>query len=272
MSKKSRNELHDAFFEHHTPTGKVFDIFFFIMIIGSIGTIMMDSVPSLHAKYKVPFHTAEWVFTILFTIEYVLRLSLSGKPSKFVLSFFGIVDLNAIQPTYFSHLLPGVQAALILRSLRLLRIFRIFRLSIFLKELKFLSNALSSSLRKISIFFMFAFVIIIIMSSLMYLVEDPKNGFVSIPECIYWAIATITTVGYGDLVPTTPMGKIVANALMLIGYAIIAVPTSIITTEMALAVKSKDANLDTCKKCGKKGHDYDAAFCKYCGAKFETHA
>jgi voltage-gated potassium channel len=270
MSNKWRHKLHEAFFEHHTPTGRAVDIFFLFMILASIVVVMLDSVSSLHQQYKLQFHRAEWAFTILFSIEYLLRLSLSKKPLKFVFSFLGIVDLIAILPTYFTIFIEGSDPLLILRALRLLRIFRIFRLSDFLVDLKFLSRTLARSFRKISIFFMFAFVIVIIMASMMYIVEDPKDGFTSIPQCMYWAITTITTVGYGDLAPVTPLGKIVANIVMLIGYAIIAVPTGIITTEMALAIKSRESGHETCKSCNKGGHDHDAMHCKHCGAKFEV--
>jgi voltage-gated potassium channel len=269
MSNKLRHKLHDAFFEHHTPSGRVFDVFLLIMIIASITIVMLDSVPALHVKHKEIFHQAEWVFTVLFTIEYILRLTLSKKPFRFAFSFLGIMDLLSILPTYFTLFLTGTQPLLVLRALRLLRIFRIFRLSHFLTDLRFLSNALASSFRKISIFFMFALVIVIIMASIMYLVEKPEDGFTSIPQCIYWAITTVTTVGYGDLIPITPLGKVVANILMLIGYAIIAVPTGIITTEMAMAIKSRDTKHSFCKTCFGKGHDHDAAYCKHCGSKFE---
>ncbi|HPG12061.1 MAG TPA: ion transporter [Chitinophagaceae bacterium] len=270
MKDKLRRKLHQAFFEHSTPTGKAFDIFLMIMILTSITIVMLDSMPSLHVKHKHTFHSFEWFFTILFTIEYLLRASLAKRPMRFVFSFLGIVDLLAIMPTYFTLFLPGTQPLLVLRALRLLRIFRIFRLSHFLVDIKFLTSALTSSFRKISIFFLFALVVVIIMATVMYLVEKPEDGFTSIPKCIYWSVTTITTVGYGDIVPKTPMGMVIANILMMIGFAIIAVPTGIITTEMAIAIKSRDTNHEICRSCKKKGHDHDAIFCKHCGAKFEA--
>jgi voltage-gated potassium channel len=269
MKIKVRQKLYDAFFEHHTPTGKITDIALLLLIFASIVVVMLDSVPGLHIEYKNLFHQAEWVFTIIFTVEYILRLSLSARPVKFVFSFLGIVDLLAILPTYIAAFAGGIQSLLVLRALRLLRIFRIFRLSHFLNDLKFLTTALTASFRKIGIFFLFAFVIVILMGTLMYLVEDPADGFYSIPQCLYWAITTITTVGYGDLSPITPLGKVVANVLMLIGYAIIAVPTGIITTEMAIAIKSRETGRQACKSCKKSGHDPDAAYCKHCGTAFE---
>jgi len=269
MKEKWRHRLHDAFFEHETRTGKIFDIFLLVMILSSITIVMLDSMPSFHAKYSYEFHKIEWGFTLLFTIEYLLRASLSKKPLKFIFSFLGIVDLLAILPTYLAIFLKGTQPLLVLRALRLLRIFRIFRLSHFLNDLKFLTSALTSSFRKISIFFLFASVIVIIMATIIYMVEKPDDGFTSIPKCIYWAITTITTVGYGDIVPRTSSGMVIANILMMIGYAIIAVPTGIITTEMAIAIRSRETKHDVCKNCNEKGHDYDAKFCKHCGAKFE---
>ncbi len=270
MSKKWREKLNEAFFEADTPLGKLFDIFMLVMILASITVVLLDSMPSLHNRHQVLFHNLEWFFTILFTVEYILRATLSKKPTRFIFSFLGIVDLLAILPTYFTLFMPGTQPLLVLRALRLLRIFRIFRLSHFLNDLRFLTAAMASSFRKISIFFMFALVIVIIMASIMYLVEKPEDGFTSIPKCIYWSITTITTVGYGDLTPKTDLGMVVANILMLIGFAIIAVPTGIITTEMALAIKSRETKHDYCKTCFKKGHDYDAEYCKHCGAKFEN--
>jgi voltage-gated potassium channel len=270
MKIRIKDKVQEMVLGRNTYFGRAFDSVFLFMIIASIVVVMMDSVPSLHAVHKHTFHKIEWGFTILFTLEYATRVSLSKKPVKFVLSFLGIVDLLAIIPTYFTLFMPGTQPLLALRALRLLRIFRIFRLSHFIADIRFLSGALISSFRKISIFLMFALVIVIVMASIMYLVEKPEDGFTSIPKCIYWAITTITTVGYGDIVPVTTAGRFVANILMLIGFAIIAVPTGIITTEMAIAIKKRETKHDICKSCKKGGHDIDAAFCKHCGAKFET--
>jgi voltage-gated potassium channel len=269
MAATWKEKMYTAFFEHDSPTGKAFDVFFLFAIVASIVVVMLDSVPAYHQRYQPLFHLLEWIFTVLFSVEYILRLMLSKKPLKFAFSFLGIVDLLAILPTWATIFMPAVQPLLVLRAMRLLRIFRIFRLSHFLTDLRFLSGAMASSFRKISIFFMFSLVIVIIMASVMYLVEDPENGFTSIPQCIYWAVTTITTVGYGDLSPVTPMGKVIASILMLIGYAIIAVPTGIITTEMAIAIKSRETGHDICKSCKKTGHDHDAAYCKHCGEKFD---
>ncbi len=270
MRKRIHKTVHEVVIERNTFYGRIFDSTFLFMIIVSIIIVMLDSVPSLHAKHKLLFHKLEWGFTILFTIEYILRASLSKKPKKFIFSFLGIVDLLAIIPTYFTLFLPGTQPLLALRALRLLRIFRIFRLSHFIRDIRFLSGALINSFRKISIFLMFALVIVIVMASIMYLVEKPEDGFTSIPKCVYWAITTITTVGYGDIVPITTAGRLVANILMLIGFAIIAVPTGIITTEMAIAIRLRETKHEVCTNCGKKGHDINANFCNNCGTKFEV--
>ncbi|HSU29035.1 MAG TPA: ion transporter [Chitinophagaceae bacterium] len=271
MSSNIRKNLHEVVFETHTPSGRAFDIFLFICIFLSVIVVMLDSVPAYHVNYGIFFHRIEWAFTIIFTVEYLLRVILVKHPHKFIFSFLGIIDLVAILPTYLTLFIAGSQTLLILRALRLLRVFRIFRLSHFLVDIRFLSGALISSLRKIGIFFMGALVIVMLLGSVMYLVEDPKDGFTDIPQCIYWAITTITTVGYGDLIPHTPWGKFVANIVMLIGYAIIAVPTGIITTEMAIAIKSRDVGHDICQNCNKKGHDHDAQFCKHCGHQFPEH-
>jgi voltage-gated potassium channel len=265
-SQSWQAKLHEIIYESEKPEGKAFDIALLSCILISIIVVILDSVQSLHAKYGGLFYILEWVFTVIFTIEYILRLICIRRPLKYVFSAFGIIDLLAIIPTYLSFVIAGAQSLLVLRALRLLRIFRIFRLVHFLSELRFLSVAVSSSLRKISIFILFVLTLVVILGSIIYLVEGPENGFTSIPQSIYWAIVTITTVGYGDIAPATPLGKVIASFVMLLGYGIIAVPTGIVTTEMAMAVRKNEQSNQACPSCGREGHDRDAKHCKYCGA------
>jgi voltage-gated potassium channel len=260
-----QEKLHEIIYESEKPEGKAFDIALLACIVISIVVVILDSVQSLHAKYGRLFYILEWIFTGIFTIEYILRLICIRRPLKYVFSAFGIIDLLAIIPTYLSFVFAGAQSLLVLRALRLLRVFRIFRLVHFLSELRFLSSAVLSSLRKISIFILFVLTIVVILGSVIYLVEGPENGFTSIPQSIYWAIVTITTVGYGDVAPATPLGKVIASFIMLLGYGIIAVPTGIVTTEMALAARKKEQTNSACPSCGREGHDRDAKHCKYCG-------
>ncbi len=259
-----QTKLHNVIYESNTTGGKVFDIGLLVLIILSILVVMLDSIKSYHQDYGDLFLALEWAFTILFTIEYILRLICIKKPLRYVFSFLGLIDLLAILPTYLSIFFIGAQSLLVLRALRLLRVFRIFKLTHFLTEMEFLRVALASSMKKIFIFMLVVLSLVIILGSVMYLVEKGENGFHSIPDSIYWAIVTITTVGYGDISPVTPMGKFIASIMMFIGYGIIAVPTGIVTTEMALAVRSKKEKHETCPGCGKEGHDKDAVFCKYC--------
>lgn len=263
--KSWRSQLHETIYESHTVAGKTFDIALLVLIIASIVVVMLDSIDSFHEKYGQLFYLMEWVFTGLFTIEYILRLISIKKPWMYVFSFLGLIDLLAIIPSYLSIFFIGAQSLLVLRALRLLRVFRIFKLTHFLTEMEFLKMALASSLKKISIFMLVVLSLVIILGSIMYLVERGENGFNSIPDSIYWAIVTITTVGYGDIAPVTAGGKFIASIMMFIGYGIIAVPTGIITTEMAIAARRRKRGQETCPGCGREGHDQDAVFCKYCG-------
>jgi len=265
-SKDWRFKLHEIIYESNTPAGKAFDVGLLIAIFSSIIVVMLDSVVSIHQHYGKLFNITEWVFASLFTIEYILRLVSIRKPIRYIFSPLGIIDLIALLPSYLSIFFIGAQSLLVFRALRLLRVFRIFKLGHFLTEINFLTQALKNSVRKISIFLLTVLTITVILGSIMYLVEKRENGFSNIPESIYWAIVTITTVGYGDISPITPLGKFVASVVMLIGYAIIAVPTGIITHDIAVAARQKKELPESCPSCSREGHDSDALFCKYCGS------
>ncbi len=261
-----RFRLHEIIYESNSAAGKAFDVGLLIAIFTSILVVMIDSVESIHQQHGRLLQKVEWCYTALFTVEYILRLISIRKPMRYVFSPLGIIDLIAIIPSYLSIFFIGAQSLLVFRALRLLRVFRIFKLSRFLTEINFLTIALKGSLRKISIFLLTVLTLTVILGSIMYLVEQKENGFSNIPESIYWAIVTITTVGYGDISPVTPMGKFVASVVMLIGYAIIAVPTGILTHDLAMAAKKEKKELpEACPNCGREGHDGDATFCKFCG-------
>lgn len=261
-----RDQLHEVIYESHTPAGKAFDVLLLLFIFLSIMVVMLDSIPHLHQQYSQTFFWLEWAFTILFSIEYVLRLICIRRPVLYATSFLGIIDLLAIIPSYLSIFFVGAQSLLVVRSLRLLRIFRIFKLSHFLSEMYFLGSAMRASLKKIAVFMLVVLMLVVILGSVMYLVEGPEHGFFSIPESIYWAIVTLTTVGYGDISPVTPLGKFIASFIMFIGYGIIAVPTGIVTSEM-MGIKGRDENQQACPRCGRQGHDANASYCKWCGGK-----
>ncbi len=270
MSKelgKLQKRLHEIIYETNTPAGKAFDVVLLVLILTSVLVVMMDSIKSWHFEHANLFFILEWIFTILFSVEYLLRIISIKKPLGYMTSFLGVIDLLSIIPSYLSIVFIGAQSFLVLRILRLLRVFRIFKLTHFVSEIAFLKVAIRGSMRKISIFMFVVLSLVVILGSVMYLVESGQNGFTSIPDSIYWAIVTITTVGYGDISPVTPFGKLVASIIMLMGYAIIAVPTGIVTTEMALAAKQKTLKHEACPVCGAEGHDNDAVHCKYCGSK-----
>ncbi len=270
--KPWQSKLHEIIYEADTPAGKLFDVVLLFMIVFSVGIVMIDSIPEYHRLYGDIFYIIEWIVTIAFTIEYILRIISISRPLKYVVSFLGIIDLLSILPAFLSLIISGSQTLLIVRALRLFRIFRIFKLQHYLSEMRFLSEAMVNSLRKISIFLLFVVTLVIIMGSIMYLVEDPSSGFTSIPQSVYWAIVTITTVGYGDISPVTPLGKLIASFIMLMGYGIIAVPTGIVTTEMAITARNRKVKHDVCPSCGKEGHDDDATYCKICSAPLSTEA
>ena len=258
-----RKRLHDIIFEADTPAGKVFDIVLLVLIGLSVFAVLIDSVMPIHEKYGDELFLAEWMFTILFSIEYILRIYTVTKPRKYIFSFYGLIDLLAILPTYLSLLFTGTQYLLVIRMLRLLRVFRVLKLARFVGASEMLGIAMKNSRHKIIVFLEVVVTMVVIMGSLMYLIEGPDNGFTSIPISIYWAIVTLTTVGYGDIAPQTFIGQTLASVIMIIGYAIIAVPTGIISVEMAKV--SQPVNTQVCRNCGHKRHDDDAVFCKICG-------
>ncbi|AKB18271.1 MULTISPECIES: ion transporter [unclassified Methanosarcina] len=260
-----RNTLYTIIFEADTPAGKRFDEILILSILLSIIVVMLDSVSSISALHGDLFYSLEWVFTILFTVEYFLRLGCVGRPSRYATSFFGIIDLLAILPTYLSLILPGSQYLLVIRSLRLLRVFRVLKLAQYIGEADLLIRALRASRRKITLFLFTVLTLVVILGSLMYVIEGAESGFTSIPRSIYWAIITLTTVGYGDIVPETNLGQALASVIMIIGYSIIAVPTGIVTSEISYA--SRNIKGRVCQNCSFEGHDSDAKFCKRCGAE-----
>jgi len=261
-----RLRLHEIIFEADTPAGKWFDVLLILAILISVVMVMLDSVAKIRNAYGPVLLAGEWFFTILFTIEYVLRLLSVGRPRAYATSFFGIVDLLAILPTYLSIIIPGAQYLLVIRILRVLRIFRIFKLVQYLGEARLLAQALRASRRKITVFLFVVLTLVTIFGSLIYLIEDPKDGFTSIPRSIYWSIVTLTTVGYGDIFPKTNLGQLLSAVIMIIGYAIIAVPTGIVTVELSHAF-SRKISTQACPECSAEGHDGDARFCKFCGSR-----
>ncbi len=260
-----RSKIHEVIFESDTPAGKWFDIALILCILLSVIAVMLDSVKSINIPYGRHLYKIEWLFTILFTIEYFSRIISVDRPIKYITSFFGIVDLLAILPTYLSLLLPGTQYLLVIRILRVLRIFRILKLATYVGEGRVLLQALRASRRKITIFLFTVLTVVIITGSAMYLIEGAANGFTSIPRAIYWSIVTLTTVGYGDISPKTELGQVLAAMIMILGYAIIAVPTGIVTVELSRA-EHKKITLRACPSCGRDGHEGDAEHCKFCGA------
>ena len=266
-SSDPRAKIHEIIFGADTPAGKAFDIVLMVLIVLSVVAVMLESVDSISARYGPWLRTFEWVVTIGFTIEYLLRLYCVGKPAQYARSFFGVVDLLSILPTYLSVIMPGAQSFMVIRALRLLRVFRVLKLAHFVGEARELGAALRASARKIIVFLGAVLTLVVIVGSMMYLIEGDANGFTSIPVSIYWAIVTMTTVGYGDIAPQTPLGKILASAIMIMGYGIIAVPTGIVSVELAGVVKGKKVSTRACPDCGADGHAHDASFCKYCSSK-----
>jgi voltage-gated potassium channel len=259
-----RQKLWVIIFESDTPGGKAFDVILLIAILVSVAVVLLESTPGLDPVVSRTLIMLEFGFTFLFTIEYLLRLISVRRPIRYMISFYGIVDLLAVLPTYISLFVPGAQYFLVIRILRLLRVFRVLKLGMYLSQAELLGRAMRASRIKIGVFLFTVINIVVIVGAAMYVIEGPQNGFTSIPISIYWAVVTMTTVGYGDLAPLTTLGRVLASLVMLIGYGIIAVPTGIVTVEM---VRSRDEISQTpCPSCRRTGHDEDAQFCKYCGS------
>jgi voltage-gated potassium channel len=261
-----RAQLHEIVFEADTPAGRFFDFALIWLILLSCATVILESVRRVREQYGEPLYALEWLFTLLFTVEYLLRLMSVRRPLRYATSFFGVVDLLAIIPTYLSIFVPGSHYLLVIRILRLFRIFRLLKLSEYIMEADTLRRALRASRRKISVFLSAVVLLVVIIGALMYVIEGEENGFTNIPVSIYWAIVTMTTVGYGDLSPRTPFGQMIASIVMIIGYGIIAVPTGIVSVELAQAARQQTVTRQSCPACAAEGHDPDALCCKYCGA------
>jgi voltage-gated potassium channel len=268
-----RQKLWEVIFESDTPAGKAFDVVLLIAIVASVLVVLLESIPEIDPTLSRFLLILEVGFTILFTIEYFLRIVSVRRATRYMTSFFGIIDFMAVIPTYISVFVPGAQYFLVVRILRLLRVFRILKLGAYLAEAEVLGRAMYASRIKIGIFLFTVLTIVVIVGSAVYVIEGPQNGFVSIPLSIYWAVVTMTTVGYGDLVPQTNIGRMLATLIMLIGYGIIAVPTGIVTVELArspgeqASVLGKVVDSRVCPQCDRGGHDPESVYCKFCGGK-----
>ena len=261
-----RDYWYEVIFEADTRKGKIFDLLLLIVIVISVILVMLESVDSIREEYRESLRIAEWIITIVFTIEYVIRIIIVRRPWKYIKSFYGIIDFLAVIPTYVSLFLIGSQSLLVIRILRLLRVFRILKLTRYTNAGSVLSRAIWASREKISVFIFSVVTLVVIIGTLMYLIEGEGGGFTSIPRSIYWGIVTLTTVGYGDISPVTPLGQFLASVVMILGYAIIAVPTGIVTAEMINPTPAEN-NTQVCPNCLHSSHDNDAVYCKKCGAE-----
>lgn len=266
-----REKIHEIIFEADTGWGKAFDVVLILSIFASVIAVMLDSVGSISERYGQWLFVAEWSFTVLFTVEYILRMICVRKPMLYARSFYGIVDLLSVLPTYLALFLADAKYFLVIRILRVLRIFRIFKLASYLGEASMMMEALKNSRTKISVFLYTVILLVVIFGSLIYVIEGAENGFTSIPKSIYWAIVTLTTVGYGDISPQSPLGQFLASCIMIMGYGLIAVPTGIYSAEITRQAikehKAKEVTNNACPSCAYEGHDADAEYCKKCGAE-----
>ena len=261
----TKQKIYEIIFEADTPAGKLFDVALLFVIIISVGLVLLESVPAIRDNHYQLLRVLEWCITIIFSIEYILRVAIVKKPLRYIFSFYGIIDLLSVLPTYIGLVIAGSHSLVVIRILRLLRVFRILKLTRYTLAGRSLAKAIWNSREKISVFIFFVTMLVIIIGTIMYLVEGPAHGFTSIPRGIYWAIVTLTTVGYGDISPGTPLGQFIASIVMIMGYAIIAVPTGIDTAEIINPTSEK--NTQVCPQCLHPSHDDDAVFCKKCGSR-----
>lgn len=259
-----RERIGHIIFETDTPAARAFDVALLWAIVASVLAVVLESVAEIRTAAGGVLRTVEWVFTLVFTVEYALRIYSARRRLRYVTSFYGVIDLLAILPTYLSLVLVGTQYFVVLRALRLLRVFRVLKLSRYLGEASTLAQALRASRRKITVFLVTVLTLVLVIGAAMYLIEGPTRGFTNIPVSMYWAIVTLTTVGYGDIAPSTPVGKALSAAVMILGYAIIAVPTGIVTTELS-RVPAPGRVERTCPACGTRWHEADAVHCRRCG-------
>jgi voltage-gated potassium channel len=261
-----RLKAYIVIFEADTRAGRLFDQWLIAIILASVLLVVLSSVEAIGSKHALLFNGLEWVFTVAFTLEYIARLSCVRHPLRYALSFYGIIDLLALLPTYLALLVPEVQVLIDVRVLRLLRVFRVFKLTAYVAEYQTLGRALAASRRKIMVFLSVVLMIVLVMGTLMYVVEGPANGFSSVPTSVYWAITTMTTVGFGDITPKTDLGRFIASLMMLLGWGTLAVPTGIVTTEMAMLRAKEPTTTRTCHECLTEGHPSEANYCLHCGA------
>jgi voltage-gated potassium channel len=262
-----RGRAHAIIYEHETTEGKAFDVALILAIAASVAAVMLESIASVRARFGDVLLVAEWTFTILFTLEYVLRLLIVRRPLRYALSFYGLVDLLAILPTWLAVVVPGAQVAVVVRTLRILRVFRVLKLGRFMREFEVILGAIAASMRKISVFLVVLLCLDVIFGSAMYLIEGPEHGFTSIPRGVYWAIVTMTTVGYGDISPQTPLGQTLAAGVMILGYSIIAVPTGLVTAQVLREVTDAQITGKACPDCGYARHGVGAKHCRECGSE-----
>ena len=265
-----KDKLYTIIFKANTPKGKLFDVILIWTILLSVALVILESVVEYRIEYRFWFFLGEWIFTIIFLTEYIVRIWIVRRKKSYIFSFFGVIDLLSVLPTFISIILPGAQFLMAIRILRLMRIFRVFKLSNYVAEAEILRRAMLASSRKILVFLSAIALLVIVIGSMIYVIEGPSHGFKDIPTSIYWAVVTLTTVGYGDISPQTAVGQFFASIVMVLGYSIIAVPTGIMTVALSQSSQKISQSKNKCSSCKRKGHDVNALYCKYCGGDLDS--